>query len=358
VLGGVAVEFRIGDRDPVTGLYYVIYPDGSQILNGVKIFNAAHQVGDVVRATQRSDGMMVLDGAKAIESSAQLPTLNSQLPTLNSQLSIPGYLKGQVFNNDEEELPILSIDFVAGSPTALPRNHGNFTIAVSVNKPQRRDTLFRLNLSGSAVLNGDYSISVDPPQADPLQLTIPAGQTSKEIVFTPIGEPIDSVDASVIASVGLISQGKISFAKSTVTLNIKRTRFTYSIWTASSAFYPVGYLSFISNTPFDNWAVSEVTADLTSGNLANYVAAWTAAVQGTPSWVGENVTANGGNTYYTTAPGYSFAFLPSGVIASYVSYPPSPYVHFASRVVNGPFQGGDAYRGYEVVYRLDRESFV
>jgi hypothetical protein len=54
------VEFRIGDRDPQTGLYEVIYPDGSQTLNGMKIFNAAHQVGDVVRATRRSDGMLLL----------------------------------------------------------------------------------------------------------------------------------------------------------------------------------------------------------------------------------------------------------------------------------------------------------
>jgi hypothetical protein len=68
MLGGLGMIFRIGERDPATGLFFVILPDGSQKLNGMKIFNAAHQTGDVVLATQRSDGVMILDSAKAEES--------------------------------------------------------------------------------------------------------------------------------------------------------------------------------------------------------------------------------------------------------------------------------------------------
>lgn len=43
---------RIGDRDPLTGQYQVIHPNGSVTTNGVKIFNASYPAGQVVRATQ------------------------------------------------------------------------------------------------------------------------------------------------------------------------------------------------------------------------------------------------------------------------------------------------------------------
>jgi hypothetical protein len=94
------MEFRIGDRDPVTGLYYVIYPDGSSTLNGMKIFNAAHQLGDVVRATQRSDGMIALDSAKAY----QIPTTDKSISIKEFGKVPTGYLQGQVFNQPEAEL--------------------------------------------------------------------------------------------------------------------------------------------------------------------------------------------------------------------------------------------------------------
>jgi hypothetical protein len=94
------VEFRIGGRDPVTGLYYVIYPDGSETLHGLKIFNAAHQVGDVVRATLRSDGMMMLDGVKA-EPTPTVPVAQSPLP--GGDFVARSYLNGRVFNDEEPE---------------------------------------------------------------------------------------------------------------------------------------------------------------------------------------------------------------------------------------------------------------
>jgi hypothetical protein len=91
------MQFRIGDRDPVTGLYDVIYPDGSHTRNGIKIFNSAHQSGDLVLATQRSDGMMILDSAKAVESVSGIGKLEGfgEQPI--------GYLRGQVWNNEEEK---------------------------------------------------------------------------------------------------------------------------------------------------------------------------------------------------------------------------------------------------------------
>ena len=102
--------YRIGDRDPVTGLYDVIWPDGSFTRNGVKIFNSAHEFGDVVLATQRSDGMMILDGVKATVTEV----VNTSF-TLGGFGEKPvGYLNGQVFNNEDEViLPIVSADWLA-----------------------------------------------------------------------------------------------------------------------------------------------------------------------------------------------------------------------------------------------------
>lgn len=93
------MEFRIGDRDPVTGLYAVIWPDGGRTINGIKIYNAAHVVGDVVMATQRSDGMMILDSVKAV----QAAVVNTEFAMKNFDEKPIGYLSGQVFNNEEEE---------------------------------------------------------------------------------------------------------------------------------------------------------------------------------------------------------------------------------------------------------------
>ena len=123
------MELRIGDRDPLTGLYDVIFPDGSFTRNGVKIFNSEHQFGDVVVATQRSDGMMILDGLKAVDNSALSISISSAtLSSIrlggdsgrsgsgallvggfgfgngNGGSGSAGYLSGQVFNDEEEVL--------------------------------------------------------------------------------------------------------------------------------------------------------------------------------------------------------------------------------------------------------------
>jgi hypothetical protein len=93
------MEFRIGDRDPTTGLYYVIWPDGSQMLNGIKAFNSEHQSGEVVRATRRSDGMWILDSSKAIDRSGGA----SSNPIAQSSIgNVSGSLLGQVFNTEDE----------------------------------------------------------------------------------------------------------------------------------------------------------------------------------------------------------------------------------------------------------------
>jgi hypothetical protein len=102
------VEFRIGDRDPVSGLYDVIYPDGSVTRNGLKIFNSVHQFGDVVLATQRSDGMLILDGVKT----EMLTPKADFYDTFTSSEGGVGYLNGQVFNEEDELTKThLSVEF-------------------------------------------------------------------------------------------------------------------------------------------------------------------------------------------------------------------------------------------------------
>lgn len=88
---GDLMQYRIGDRDPVTGLYEVIHPDGSTTPNGIKIFNAAHKVGDPVSAIERSDGKIYLDGQQAFALDPWVPDGERD-----------GYLKGQVWNRPDE----------------------------------------------------------------------------------------------------------------------------------------------------------------------------------------------------------------------------------------------------------------
>lgn len=90
------MQFRIGDRDPVTGLYYVIWPDDSTTLNGIKNFNSASKPGDLVQATRRSDGLIVLDGPKAVDEPVGL---FGAIPGSKPD----GYLRGQIWNDDEDK---------------------------------------------------------------------------------------------------------------------------------------------------------------------------------------------------------------------------------------------------------------
>jgi hypothetical protein len=94
------MQFRIGERDPRTGLYAVIWPDGSTTLNGQKVFNSAHEVGDLVLATRRSDGMMILDAAKAFDGSNG--EIDREIGVKEFGNKPVGYLNGQVFNNENE----------------------------------------------------------------------------------------------------------------------------------------------------------------------------------------------------------------------------------------------------------------
>jgi hypothetical protein len=87
------MQFRIGDRDPQTGLYIVLHPDGGESLNGIKNFNGAHQAGDPVLATQRSDGMLILHSNAAVEIADPLIFRR----TGDSQ----GYNQGQIWNTEE-----------------------------------------------------------------------------------------------------------------------------------------------------------------------------------------------------------------------------------------------------------------
>lgn len=160
--------YRIGDRDPVTGLYDVIHADGSFTRNGLKIFNSAHQFGDVVLATQRSDGMLILDGVKATVT--EIVTTNFGLGGFGEKPV--GYLNGQVFNNEEEViLPTVSIEFAPGSLQELapqvdlldqiPYSQRVFVVRIKIDRPQRKDLQVKLELSGTAS-SSNYTVATLP----------------------------------------------------------------------------------------------------------------------------------------------------------------------------------------------------
>ncbi len=227
------MQFRIGDRDPATGLYYVIWPDGSKLLNGMKIFNAAHQVGDVVLATRRSDGMMILDSAKAVDTS---PDANLTIESFGDRPI--GYLNGQIFNNEDEiKLSVVSVEFAPGSPTELEPGAGDFTVRISIPRAERKNLRVKCELAGTA-LGGDYSvIGLD---GDSIAIIL-AGQLFFDVVITPnqnssgadetiifklladrvyrLGEN-DSVTATTLASAPISLS--ISFAPSNPGVAIKR----------------------------------------------------------------------------------------------------------------------------------------
>lgn len=172
------MQYRIGDRDPVTGLYDVIHPDGSFTRNGIKIFNSAHEFGDVVLATQRSDGMMILDGVKA----TLTEVVNTSF-TLGGFGEKPvGYLNGQVFNNEDDViLPTVSIEFAPGSPTELAPGAGDFVVRIKIDRPQRRNLRVKCELSGTAA-SSDYTYTgLD----DDLFAVIPAGELYFDVVLAP-----------------------------------------------------------------------------------------------------------------------------------------------------------------------------
>ena len=55
---------RIGDRDPLTGSWYVQLPDGGIGANGIKTYTAMSKPGDVVVLFPRADGSIALDSEK------------------------------------------------------------------------------------------------------------------------------------------------------------------------------------------------------------------------------------------------------------------------------------------------------
>jgi hypothetical protein len=126
------VEFRIGERDGQTGLYQVIWPDGSLTLNGMKIFNSEHRVGDVVQATRRSDGMMILDGPKGGRSVS--------VAELTGGRGRAGYLNGQVFNDEVNEeasielVPLINdpIDFGIARALRIRRSNSSGRLIVQL----------------------------------------------------------------------------------------------------------------------------------------------------------------------------------------------------------------------------------
>jgi hypothetical protein len=213
------VEFRIGERDSATGLYQVIWPDGGVTLNGMKIFNAEHRVGDVVQATRRSDGMMILDGPKAVDEPVGL---FGAVPGGKPD----GYLRGQIWNDEDElAVPSIAIDFAPDTSTVLDRYEGSFTVRITIKEKQSKDLRFRVELAGTAISGVDYS----PTDFNPDQeIIIGAGQKYKDISIGPIYAEVDYTNNIIV---NLKPSRLYKTTKSSITLPLVPITFRYRIST-------------------------------------------------------------------------------------------------------------------------------
>jgi hypothetical protein len=97
--------FRIGDRDPATGMYWVIGPDGAIAGLGRKLFDEKVQAGDKVTAKPRSDGTWLLlgrdGGATALTNRRRDRAVEAIEREARPQRAKPEYRRLEVFNRDE-----------------------------------------------------------------------------------------------------------------------------------------------------------------------------------------------------------------------------------------------------------------
>jgi hypothetical protein len=99
--------FRIGDRDPATGMYWVIGPDGAIAGLGRKLFDEKVQAGDKVTAKPRSDGTWLLlgrdGGATALTNRRRDRAVEAIERESAPKRAKPEYRKLDVFNRSEKE---------------------------------------------------------------------------------------------------------------------------------------------------------------------------------------------------------------------------------------------------------------
>jgi hypothetical protein len=99
------VPQRIGDRDPLTGNYSALYPDGSETANGRKLYDAHSVKGDMATGLPLTDGTIGLLGQKGQLSPLTLPEQEG-VRGIATQGALKdnnvGYINGQVWNYEEE----------------------------------------------------------------------------------------------------------------------------------------------------------------------------------------------------------------------------------------------------------------
>lgn len=99
--------FRIGDRDPATGMYWVIGADGSIAGLGRKLFDEEVQTGDKVTAGRRSDGTWLLlgrDGGSATLTNRRRDRAVEPIEQeARPKKAKPEYRRLEIFNREEPE---------------------------------------------------------------------------------------------------------------------------------------------------------------------------------------------------------------------------------------------------------------
>lgn len=277
------MELRIGERDPNTGLYHVIWPDGSTTLNGRKISNAEHQVGDLMRASEGSDGIILLEGASAIEIEPWVPDGEKD-----------GYLGGQVWNRPDEEI---GLSFETESTFCRPG--GRIDIVAKFDRRLEQRTKIYPRLTGTAVYGTNYNIidgpgtieAPDNPNTETDEtvegITVDVGKTSKTFSIraadTRLSEPL-----TIELSGRTVPAGKI---KRSLSLIIKPREFVYTIYTRRSEWLArTGGTDIIVTPPWQIVQQSEPLIDTDANRLA-FEQAWVATASAiSPAIIYRNVS--------------------------------------------------------------------
>jgi hypothetical protein len=187
---------------------------------------------------------------------------------VNQEKQAPNYLKGQIWNQPNDE-PKISIGLAPNYQANLLRGKGSGVVRISLDRPRNRDTSFKIKLSGTAELLLDYSASSDNGgyifDADyyDRKHTIAAGELFVDISIDP---KLIVSEAPKTVIVALESLDNVRVGTSEITLTISPARFGYRIYRR------VNSLELSLVTTLD-------AIELTPTNVTAYDAVWLAACQ-------------------------------------------------------------------------------
>ncbi len=120
---------------------------------------------------------------------------------------------GAISCSDDSESSASKLSFETSSST-VDEGSGSVAITLKLNKAASKNVSGTVSLSGTAALNGDYTI-------DDLSFEIPKGQTSVELNVDILDEPLIEAEDELIIKLESASGASIDSKKSSYTLTIE-----------------------------------------------------------------------------------------------------------------------------------------